>query len=172
MNIQLQEGTLQIHFRINEDKTVELVNFSALPDSADLPYQAARQESGFFAPFKPRQFLAAQVTGECAGGFHAGKHDVGSVSAEWRYVSQTLLEAEFKLKAESRMLLGKLTSVKAAIENGRVTLSYEGSFSFVESGLLGMITGPEKTFCREVSMKKSRGPEEIVRLMKGIIWRE
>ena len=28
MNIQLQEGTLQIHFRINEDKTVELVNFS------------------------------------------------------------------------------------------------------------------------------------------------
>ena len=89
-----------------------------------------------------------------------------------RYVSQTLLEAEFKLKAESRMLLGKLTSVKAAIENGRVTLSYEGSFSFMESGLLGMITSPEKTFCREVSMKKSRGPEEIVRLMKGIIWRE
>ena len=24
MNIQLQEGTLQIHFRINEDKTVEI----------------------------------------------------------------------------------------------------------------------------------------------------
>ena len=92
MNIQLQEGTLQIHFRINEDKTVELVNFSALPDSADLPYQAARQESGFFAPFKPRQFLAVQVTGECAGGFHAGKHDVGSVSAEWRYVSHTLAD--------------------------------------------------------------------------------
>ena len=92
MNIQLQEGTLQIHFRINEDKTVELVNFSALPDSADLPYQAARQESGFFAPFKPRQFLAVQVTGECAGGFHAGKHDVGSVSAEWRYVDHTLTD--------------------------------------------------------------------------------
>ena len=78
MNIQLQEGTLQIHFRINEDKTVELVNFSALSDSADLPYQAARQESGFFAPFKPRQFLAAQVTGECAGGLLAAGFFAGS----------------------------------------------------------------------------------------------
>ncbi len=92
MTIQLNEGTLRIHFRVNEDRTVELVNFSALPDSEDLPYQAARQESGFFAPFKPRQFLAVQVTGECAGGFHAGKHDVGSVSAEWRYAGHTLEE--------------------------------------------------------------------------------
>ena len=53
---------------------------------------AARPEAGFFAPFKPRQFLAVQVTGECAGGFHAGKHDVGSVSAEWRYRGHAIEE--------------------------------------------------------------------------------
>ena len=99
-------------------------------------------------------------------------HSIFDRSTLDQYMSQTLLEAEFKLKAEKRMLLGKLTSVKAEIENGQVTLSYEGSFSFLESGLLGMVTGPEKTFSREVCMKKGRGAEEIVRLMKGIIWRE
>ena len=90
MNISIAEGKLRIVFRVNEDQTVELVNFSVLSASEDMTLQAARPEAGFFAPFKPRQFLAAQVTGECAGGFHAGKHDVGSVSPEWRYVNHTL----------------------------------------------------------------------------------
>jgi len=90
MIISLSEGRLNIRFRVNDDQSVELVNFSPLPDSPDLPLQAARPEAGFFAPFKPRQFLAAHVTGECAGGFHAGKHDVGSLSPEWRYVRHTI----------------------------------------------------------------------------------
>ena len=92
MIIALKEGKLNIRFRVNEDQTVELVNFSPLAESPDLPLQAARAESGFFAPFKPHQFLAAHVTGECAGGFHAGKHDVGSVSPEWRYVGHKIEE--------------------------------------------------------------------------------
>ena len=94
MIISLTEGKLSIRFRVNDDQSVELVNFSTLDSSEDLPLQAARPEAGFFAPFKPKQFLAVHVTGECAGGFHAGKHDVGSLSPEWRYVKHTIEENE------------------------------------------------------------------------------
>lgn len=90
MIITLNEGKLNIRFRVNDDQSVELVNFSVLEKSGDLPLQAARPEAGFFAPFKPKQFLAAHVTGECAGGFHAGKHDCGSLAPEWRYVKHTI----------------------------------------------------------------------------------
>ena len=94
MDIRVEEGTLRIHFRVNEDRTVEMVNFSCLPSSEDMPCLTEREESGFGVPFRPRQFLAVQVTGECAGGFHAGKHDTGSVSAQWRYRRHTLADNE------------------------------------------------------------------------------
>ncbi len=108
MIIALNEGKLHIRFRVNDDETVELVDFSALPDSKEMPMIAARPEAGFFAPFKPRQFLAVQVTGECAGGFHAGKHDVGSVSARWRYVSHGI----------ERNALGQLLTLSVKAPNG------------------------------------------------------
>ena len=92
MIVSIHEGSLNIRFRVNDDKTVELVNFSALAGSKDLPYAAPKNAGGFDAPFKPNQFLAGQVTGECAGGFHAGKHDVGSLSPQWRYEDHTLEE--------------------------------------------------------------------------------
>ncbi len=106
MNITLSEGSLNIRFRINDDQTVELVNFSVLKDAADLPLQVARPEAGFFAPFKPKQFLSAHVTGESAGGFHAGKHDCGSLPPQWRYVGHKIEE-----NAQGRLLT---LSVKAA----------------------------------------------------------
>ena len=81
MDIRLTEGKLDIHFRVNADQTVELVNFTALTDTKDLPYQAPANVGGFDAPFKPRQFLAAHVTGECSTGMHAAKHDAGSLAA-------------------------------------------------------------------------------------------
>ena len=108
MIISLTEGKLRVAFRVNEDRTVELVNFSVLPASEDMPLQAARQQSGFFAPFKPRQFLAVQVTGECAGGFHAGKHDVGSVSATWLYEGHEVAEND----------LGQLLTLRVKSPNG------------------------------------------------------
>ena len=85
MIIELNEGKLQIRFRVNEDKSVELVNFTVLSGTEDLPLQAAADAGGFDVPFKPKQFLAAHVTGESSGGFHAGKHDAGSLSPQWRY---------------------------------------------------------------------------------------
>lgn len=108
MIITLNEGKLNIRFRVNDDSTVELVNFSTLDGAKDLPLQAARPEAGFFAPFKPKQFLAAHVTGECAGGFHAGKHDVGSLSPEWRYVGHKIEENE----------QGKLLTLSVKAANG------------------------------------------------------
>ena len=108
MMIVLTEGKLNVRFRVNDDKTVELVNFSTLDHSPDMPMQAAQPEEGVFAPFRPRQFLAAHVTGECAGGFHAAKHDSGSVSAEWRYVSHSLEENE----------LGTLLTLSVEAPNG------------------------------------------------------
>lgn len=94
MIIELNEGKLNIRFRVNDDGSVELVNFSALGEARDLPLLQARQESGFFAPFKPKQFLAVHVTGECAGGFHAGKHDCSSLAPAWRYVRHSVDENE------------------------------------------------------------------------------
>ena len=90
MFIVLNEGRLTVRFRVNDDASVELVNFSTLDASADLPLQVARPEAGFFAPFKPKQFLATHVTGECAGGFHANKHDCGSLPPAWRYVGHSI----------------------------------------------------------------------------------
>ncbi len=88
MEIVLREGKLRICFRVNEDRSVELVNFTALEESGDMPVY---QRGGSFVP---RQFLGVQVTGECAGGFHAGKHDCGSVSDKWQYVDHHLTETE------------------------------------------------------------------------------
>ena len=92
MEIRIKEGTLEIRFRVNEDQSVELVSFSALKDSKDLPYQPPKNIGGFDAPFKPHQFLAAHVTGECSTGMHAGKHDAGSLAAQWRYTGHTVEE--------------------------------------------------------------------------------
>jgi alpha-galactosidase len=73
-----------------------------------MPLQAAQPEAGIFGAFKPRQFLAAHVTGECASGFHAAKHDSGSVSAEWRYVGHKL----------DQYALGTLLTLSVKAPNG------------------------------------------------------
>ena len=125
MIIELKEGKLHIRFRVNEDQTVELVDFSTLPDSSEMPMIAARPEAGFFAPFKPRQFLAVQVTGECAGGFHAGKHDVGSVSAEWRYRGHAIEEngqgqlLKLSVKAPDGTYVNQIDGGEVLVHKGR-----------------------------------------------------
>ena len=106
MDIRLSEGKLNILFRVNGDQSVELVSFSALPGAKELPYQAPTNAGGFDAPFKPRQFLAAHVTGECSTGMHADKHDAGSLAAQWRYVNHGIEE-----NAQGKLLT---LSVKAA----------------------------------------------------------
>ena len=76
MKFELNEGSLHILFRVNEDSTVQLVSFSALENAAELK--------------KHGRFLSVQVTGEGAEGWHAGKHDAGSVSQQWQYVTHRI----------------------------------------------------------------------------------
>ena len=82
MDIRMEAGGLRVSFRVNADGTVELADFSAAPGSGDMPPLAQR----------PRQFLAAQVTGESSGNFRANKHDAGSVGKVWRYVRHEIAE--------------------------------------------------------------------------------
>lgn len=102
MNILLKEAGMRICFRVNDDQTVELADLSAVPNAHDAPDHAV-SETG--AVEKPCQFLAVHVTGGSAGGFHAGKHDSGSVSRTWRYTGHALTD-----NAQGRLLTLRLTS--------------------------------------------------------------
>ena len=83
MIIAISEGRLHITFRVHEDQTVELADISLGEKAPALPPVHPD-------PCKRGQFLAVHVTGESATGFHAGKHDAGSVSTRWRYVSHRI----------------------------------------------------------------------------------
>ena len=83
MIIDISEGRLHITFRVCDDQTVELADIFLGEKAPELP--PVHPE-----PVKRGQFLAVHVTGESATGFHAGKHDAGSVSTRWRYVSHRI----------------------------------------------------------------------------------
>ena len=97
MLIELHEGKMRICFRVNDDKTVELVDFSAAANAQDMPVCEDGPEG--FTTLKPRQFLAAHVTGESSTQFHANKHDAGSVSRVWKYVGHAVQD-----NAQGRLL--------------------------------------------------------------------
>lgn len=86
MKIELHEAGMRIAFRVNEDQTVELVDFSAAADAADLKPLGPNGAADGKQVIAPRQFLAVNVTGENA---YTVKHDGGSVSKKWHYGSHT-----------------------------------------------------------------------------------
>lgn len=90
MDIELRERGMRVLFRVNDDRTIDLADFSAAPGAVPMPRIA--DEAG--RTIRTRQFLAAQATGESATEFHAGKHDAGSVSRTWRYVNHEIAEAD------------------------------------------------------------------------------
>ena len=98
MNITLQEAGLRVSFRVNDDRTVELADFSAVSGAEDMPRIEGR----------PRQFLAVHVTGENATENHADKHDSGSVSRRWLYQSHEIAEND----------AGRLLKLRVQAPNG------------------------------------------------------
>ncbi len=108
MNIVIQESGMRICFRVNDDRTVELVDFSAADRSANLPLQNYDNGSGWKNTFKARQFLAVHVTGESATENHADKHDSGSVSRCWLYQNHTIAENRY----------GRLLTLSVKAPNG------------------------------------------------------
>ena len=79
-----------------------------------------------------------------------------------------LLKTEYRLKAEDRLLLGNLEGASAALENGKLSLSYDSSFSYVDGSFAGILAGPEKRIERNLSLRRSPSPEENVRVIRAL----
>lgn len=89
-NIEIVEGKMYVLFRVNDDKTVELVDFSA-EGAAENALEKDEVQSGFV---RTHQLIALQLTGGGAGDMHAYKHNTGSESALFRYVDHEIEENE------------------------------------------------------------------------------
>ena len=79
-NLIFQENGMRVSFRINDDRTVELVDFSAIHDSQDMPHLGkynAEDESGIVST-RTRQLVSLQVTGR--NSMRGYKHNGGSES--------------------------------------------------------------------------------------------
>lgn len=76
---------MRVSFRINDDRTVELVDFSAIHDSKDMPHLGKHNpddESGIVLT-RARQLVSLQVTGKSS--MRGYKHNGGSESSSLRY---------------------------------------------------------------------------------------
>ncbi len=89
-NIDIVEDKMHVLFRVNDDKTVELVDFSAVDAEGD-PLERDKIPSDYV---RTHQLIALQLTGGGAGDMHAYKHNVGSESALFRYVDHKIEENE------------------------------------------------------------------------------
>lgn len=115
--IEMKEAGMRVCFRINEDKTVELVDFSA--ESAlgteNTESELKRLEQGGCMVPRLHQVLCVHLTGEGTTDVHAYKHNVGSESTRFRYLNHKVekcengrlltivMESEHKLHAEYQM---------------------------------------------------------------------
>jgi alpha-galactosidase len=110
MNILLQEAQMTVCFQVREDGIVELVDFSAEGCS-----KTRLDSTGpLFGTGETNQLLAVQVTGESATGMHAYKHNTGSVSDVFYYVSHEITENE----------KGRLLSIEMKAANGLHAVYY------------------------------------------------
>lgn len=84
-NLIFQENGMRVSFRINDDRTVELVDFSVIHDSQDMPHLGkynAEDESGIVST-RTRQLVSLQVTGR--NSMRGYKHNGGSESFTLQY---------------------------------------------------------------------------------------
>lgn len=89
--ITLNENGMCVTFRIRDDRIVELVDFSAVPDSTALPDLTKINNGSAHSSF---QLLAVQVTGACTTKAWAYKHSTGSESSRFQYVDHSITETE------------------------------------------------------------------------------
>ena len=103
-NIEIIEGKMRVNFRINEDRTVELVDFSGISNSEDLPHL----EQGMSSVPRLHQVIAMQITGESATDMHAYKHNSGSESTRFLYENHSVDENNY----------GRLLTIKMVSDKG------------------------------------------------------
>ena len=145
--IEISEGQMHVTFRVNDDKSVELVDFSAIKDTKDL--EALDQGYGMVP--KHHQVIGLQISGESATDMHAYKHNSASESTRFKYVNHSISEnengklfilemlSEHKLHAFYNMQFYKdlqIVSVETTIRNdGNEDIGIEYITSFFYGGL-------------------------------------
>ena len=111
-NILFNEQGMRICFRVNDDRTVELVDFSSCQKGSDMPYIGHKgwgsdEED---APAVTRQVVSLQVTGHNSKGGY--KHNKGSDSDQLLYVDHAITEEKN----------GKLLRIN--MEDGELQVAY------------------------------------------------
>lgn len=82
MDITINENNLRVSFRVNDDRTVEFIDFSAFSESKVLELHESKTIAVENQAF---QLLALQITGDSTTDMHAHKHNAGSASSKLLY---------------------------------------------------------------------------------------
>lgn len=111
-NILFNEQGMRICFRVNDDRTVELVDFSSCQEGSDMPYIGHKGwgSDEQDAPAVTRQVVSLQVTGHNSKGGY--KHNKGSDSDQLLYVDHAITEEKN----------GKLLRIN--MEDGELQVAY------------------------------------------------
>lgn len=105
-NIEVIEAGMRVCFRVNDDKTIELVDVSAESVEKGEKTDLGHLDQGMGMVPRLHQVLAVQVTGESATDMHAYKHNSGSESTKFLYESHTIIDNE-----KGRLLTLSMNSV-------------------------------------------------------------
>ncbi len=89
----MNRSGMNILFRVYDDKTVGLVDFSAVSNSRPLDICPSDGHNASLPRRHPWQFLAVQVTGENYDG-NFSKRSSGSTNRYWKYVSHKITDNE------------------------------------------------------------------------------
>lgn len=95
-NIVIQESDMRISFRINDDRTVELVDFSGITGSQDMSYMGEREQGDWKTKDTTRQLVSLQLTGH--NSIKGYKHNMGSDSSTLLYVDHSIVRTDEKKK--------------------------------------------------------------------------
>lgn len=110
--LEFHENGMRICFRINEDKTIELVDFSACARGENLP--ALAQDYCMVPKLHP--LIALQLTGESSTDMHAAKHNTGSESTRLFYTGHTIEEKKWGKSLTIEMLSEHRLQIKYRLQ--------------------------------------------------------
>lgn len=163
--LEWKEAGMRVCFRINEDRTVELVDFSAeeATKAEKGPTELEHLEQGGCMVPRLHPLLCVHLTGESTTDVHAYKHNTGSESARFHYLEHTMepcgnerlltivMESEHQLHAEYRMRFFKdipVVRVETTLRNDGdkpIGLEYVSSFFYGGISKNGAGLYPDKT---------------------------
>ena len=90
--IAVNEGKMNVVFRIDDSGSIELTNISAGDGSSELP---SLSHNDAWRTHDTHQLIALQITGESSTSNHAGKHNAGSRSDRMVYQDHSLTKNQY-----------------------------------------------------------------------------